>query len=748
MFVLNELENILQRVSSDHKRHRAREPARITLPQLERVDVNQLRLASKVRMQPLDIDKELLDLHNRQREDDDLAQASRGRDLSTDMLFTSLMRTIILDNLRRLPMRAFPSARLMICDQESYQLLMKFQFLAQNKTPPVSSGRAERPTNCLIYRQPYDVAAVLQLEEIVEQFSRLDRPFVKFVKEAGSSKKTAQFDYSVVKQLIPFLKISDLVIVLHQIGDLRLRMFTVDGRRDHQILQSLTHYARSAMLLELRAIDKAIGQHHLVFDNVTTFLPHNNQLFLDSMRTLEKQAAELDNTNTKFNYHLVPPLSHLTLIAYRLVRLVQKLEWTLESITFRLGDPNGFTKLFSRIFQSILKCDSNQTSWRPKGESDGSPPIVPVRVLVLDRYFDFQGLLRHSDHYGSFVEQELQSSCSDMASTKQLTEIDKLDELLYPEKIEDVLSALLRLNVGSLGASSRAKSLESPGSDSQATQKHLMIIKQLYKTMNDGYLLMRKLESSIESMLNMLSCLKAPLGEHEQIELIERIKRLYMAFRKLVSSKSGAIKVSDSIRFACMLIDLINVCIYLQPSERMRAQLLDLKISIVLGKELMAELIALIEARGNDLLTDERRDEKGVIVALTERLDEFDRVSSKNCPHRSLLSLEDIIEQFYKRQLDPKIYPTQKLARVSKTPTGLIKDQSRNKIIVLTLGSMSYDELHRIKRLESRLAKAEKQAPARKSPRAGKQPAPGSPTKDLLLITCGFIRPDEFVYSL
>jgi hypothetical protein len=231
-------------------------------------------------------------------------------------------------------------------------------------------------------------------------------------------------------------------------------------------------------------------------------------------------------------------------------------------------------------------------------------------------------------------------------------------------------------------------------------------------------------------------------NQRQMNDITERIKRVGIVLEQLSTLTSKSLTPIDTFRVALMLVDTINEILFISPVDSPHGdQLVQIKTILINRKEFTRELE----------LTEDQRDvggwrcEKGTsgskrTIKLADKMDRFDAISWWNCGRRATRSLESIIELFYQRRLDPKLFPTLKR---SSTANGLVKNVSRNKIIVLVLGSVSHDELTRMKHTESVLLKRRTQSKFR-----GKSPVPECISGDVVVMSGDVIRPDEFVRSL
>lgn len=760
--VLDELDKLLERVGLKRKQ---RQVVKVTLDDIKRIDVDKLDLEKRVQYPAAQIHQEMLNQIETSLPylTDSADDGTRGRRrLTTNSLFISLMQSLLLSRLVQLPERDFASARLMICDRESHEAIMKLQRIASLKSDD------RRETNrSFIYKRPFNLTAILLLQDIVDQFDRVRRPIVKLRRNA-SGQLVGTYDYSIIKQIFPYLKMTDLIIVLNDISDLRARVFDPNGDRATQILQFLIHFARTSHLVEMQSITRQIGRQHKLYDNVAILWP-------------QPTAAIATNTSNFVmdNIHLRPPRAHLSFLAHRLIVMSQRLNLSLQSISYRSGDPSGLARVFSQIVASDLRPITNSNQW--------DTGLVPARVLVLDRFFDLQGLVSHSNRYGAFVEQEVQQwygveSVATVGSRSDFA-FDELDERLQAEELTGVLGAILRSTVslrpqvkptttGSLKPFDGAQlspSSSATMSASQSIRRHLDRVRLIYRRLNEGYLLMLNLEASLESIMNQLRTLEAPLERSEQEQLVARLRRIEEAFKQLVRLSGQSIKPLDLIRVACILIDVINVFIYIHSravagqqapsgSGACSTALNVMRTSLLSGKELQS----LLGSRGKS--SGVNNSAKGLnsdgsqksICKLLSKLSAFDTLSRACVSQRATLKLEQIIEKFHYNQLDGESYPSLSLSAASELAAG-----RQTKVIVLViLGSLSCDELSRLKVLESELRQVQQlqvasptsgstgPASGRVGSSAARSQAQQSRGVDILLLASGLTRPEDFFESL
>jgi hypothetical protein len=742
MFVLNELERLLHSASNDQQI----DHSKTKLHDIGRVDVNSLKLFDHVKLQDVDINKELSDY----RDPIDLKPyISNSNYLTLDILFASLMKSLVLSKLAQMPERPYPAARLMICDHESYKLLLKFHYVLRKICSNQNSHRF------FLNRPPFNVSAVMLLSDILALLDRTGRPFARIHQQYVS------YDYSVIKQIFPYLKITDLVIVLGQIGDLRLQRFSLNASKTQQAIQFLTHFARSTQLIELLPIKTKLGEQHILFDNVSIIETPNFTELSIPVPPPRDQPARQANANE----HFEPTLLQINFIAHRLQQLIDHLGWQLESVTFRMDDPSGFSKIFSQILHSMYKSDPGASTSRSSSRKNLS--IVPVRVLVLDRFFDIQNLLKHTDYYGPFLDQESLFSVGDGLAGLRLNKTDRLDSLMYCVRLDDTLKTILGYSMENMSSYKRRAENAATGSQrspligqanqssagtTQAIRRHLDIIKSVYESMKEGYLLLLKLEASLRKILDDVFCMDLETietGQHDDI--VERVGRVSSVLEQMATLESKSLTAIDKFRVALILIDTINVILFIIPPDSQASRMLsEIKMNIMARKEFNGTIELAFDERDMSKTKQQHHQQQqqndGIkagqkrTVNLSDTFERFDAISLKNCGYRSTFSLERIIEQFYERKLEPKWFPT---LRRRSAMHGLVKNVSRNKIIVLVLGSITHDELTRMKLLETELMTRRGSAKSQ-----AKSPIPDHISADIVIMSSGIIRPDELLRSL
>lgn len=669
-----------------------------TLSDIERLDVDKFQLPSKVQYQS----------------GSSIQTAALGRELAglkasgLELLFASAMKSQLLDRLASLPERPYSFGRLLICDPGSYEALLKFQRII---------GRKQ-----IVYEPPHSVSAVLRLDDLAELMDRTNKPLMT----TKPGRAHPHYNYSLIREVLPFVKMADLVI-LHTSGFSQPRL---------EVLQALAHYARSTMSLDLRPIQEHSGYLHPMHHNMS-FLVANNQ---------DSQTDQIK-----------PSLALVSSLAQRLGQLSERLSLRLQTITYRAGDPNGFTKIFTQIVAS---------TWKPLAADQ---PNRSARVLVVDRLHDLQGFLYHSQLYGPFVEQEMEQSAGDRPT---LDLIDELDHRLQLQGLTDVLGSIIARTVD--------LSTTPTTITSRAIHRHMDNVRTIYQHLNDGYLLILRLESSLLETMNQLRPLSGPLGQQQQDQLADRLIRIMAAFRQLTKIAGKSIRPADLVRVACIWLDVVNVFVYIHSraanNEPMGVLtgackiLIGLKSSSLFGKDFRSALIdknlrlerADKEGQTSEPSAASEPSARGVdtdnnsewsiqnVDSLMSVLEAFDAASVASCGQRATMTIQETIKSFMGNQLDWRAYPTVSLStssvksHSSRSPlvdTDRLQSTSTGaQVLVVFLGSITYDEVSRIKLLESTRRRRNQTARAKGTVAA-------SPA-DILLLACALRRPEHFLRSL
>lgn len=695
MFVLDELDNILQNLVPETRKKNDTNRIRISLNEIERLNVGKMQLALKV---PYPIRSAIADLTAGNR----IAKLnivenlmSSERHLTTDALFVLQISPLILPGLADTMERQYPWAKLIICDRLCYEMLLKLNRIwFKNKHQQTGDM-----TNFL-FKPPFNITAIFLLPDIVDLIDRERKPIV-----IVDSRRRANFNYSLIKQLFPYLKLSNLTVLLKDKGKLQLGTFTIDAPREHQVLQFVCHFARGTQVIELNSIVRSMGNFHLMYDKVLVIPASNIPVYTndDGMKLINNR----------------PTLTHLSSMANQLVHLTEKLRLNLLSVTYRAGDPFGQTKLFS---QMVITCLSSRRIDFTAGK------VSAAKVIVLDRFYDLQSALYHADSYGAFMEQEKDdrlSSNSRMAKFR-MDSIDELDDRLQLVQLTEVLAETIKYStrlrtkelsnpVGSKGQNRIAQIsdlLSSALTTNQSIRRHLDMIKLIYRCLNDGYLLLLRLESSLKSLYSELRGLNEPLSQPKQLEMAGRVDRIGSVFKQLTKTTGNSITTLDMIRVACILIDVLNT--YLSIHNRREGHSKDADTTI---NDILQWVMSSSEFKKalNSRLSKEQ--DSGSSSDLIQLMAKFNKVSREAYGQKCALSMEQIINKLQTKQNDHHLFPTMNLQ----------DKQSESRVVVLVfLGAMTPHELSKIKSLEANLKSSQL-------------------LDDMYLLTCGLVGPEDYL---
>lgn len=685
MFLLDELDKILERIATGGKK-RDIGKIRISLPDVKGVNIERMQLGTKVDF-PLEPLSHIKNNHGYRSVEDlkfdtsILAQQSP----SLNSLFVTLMNTVALTEIKNSLDRQYPSAKLVVCDRSSYNLMIKLRRILTL----VKSQNSKSFKN-FIYKPPFNVTAIFLLSDLIDLFDRLREPIV-IIRQDKSVGKIANYNYSLIRQTFPFIKMTDLIFLIQNKENLKIGNFDPNGSREEQITQFLAHFARTTRLIELAPVYKMLGDLHLFYDNVS-ISPSN--------------AFDADQSDTNQLYTKLS-LKQLSYLSQHLVHLTKKLRLHLQSISVRNGDPYEQNKVFSQLLIASL----------PKQEEYSEDDSL-ARVIILDRYYDLQETLMHADRYGAFLEQERHDSVlGDQMIKLRMDTVDELDEQLQLNQLTDVLGSILKYSISlkpkKVSNLKRNKlkdtHLSSALTTTQSIRRHLDIVRQIYKYLNEGYLIILKLEANLGSVSKSLRTLKEPLSAAEQDQLAHRLQRVFSALKQLIKISGKSIRVVEIVRVSCILVDVINMFMLIHNKrglyEGSSRVINDIRLS-------------LLDTRNMKKLLKDKIDSE---VGLVEKVRDFDKTSREMCSYKSTLTLEEIIQKFYSQQLDNDAYSTTILS--NKPMIG------RTSIILVFLGALTHNELSKIKVLETSLKSNKK-------------------SSDIFVLTSGLSSPKNFIHSL
>lgn len=655
MFALDEIDKILESLVS--KKGRESRVLRVNLPDIERIEVDKLRpliRENKKDYHTLDIVEQNRDLVspfklNLFAKHDDI--------LSTDRMFATQMNDLLSPILANVPQRHYPTAKLIIYDDLSYEALTKLQRVISLGSGSSNSADLKN----FLYKKPFNITAIFSIKYLSELLDQSPNPKLVNRLDRSNGKSTKQLNYFSIKREFPYLKLTDTIIILYNKQLYESQDRHPQTGEPRMTLSFLQQFSRSVQFVELREIIKNMGAVHHIYDNVLTFAPR----------------AEISN-------FLRPSFEQLTHLAEQLVRITNNLRLRLDLISYRMADPYGSTKVFSQLVTSILKTSTNKKlceSYRP------------ARLLVIDRFVDLQSFLFHADLYGPYVEQEelSQNKSTKLSTSQWLTSSDELDDKLQLCQLNEALNIVIQhaasLKVADTGTLNFRIPTTTVMSVSQSILHHLVMIKELYKSLDGGYLLLLRLESTVATVTDQVRSLKEPLSSTKQEELALRVERVYNAFKKLVKSRS--ISLESTERLACILVDVMNVFFYIASND----ETLSKKASSVMSK-VNSSLVGKFRKILSDMIDhdDKKRDTK--IDLVHERFTRFNKVSKDTCSSRSALKLETIVETFLNNKLSNQFYPL----------LSIREDSSKVDFSVLViLGPLTPSEIGRIKVLEKGL---------------------------------------------
>lgn len=666
MNIIDELDKLLSTFVTSSKKA----TARVSLADIKRIDVDSLNLPIKARYRDHDGKQPVADVSTKLAKllpaalgvtEADLDPRSCQRSVSTDLLLLNVLNQLVLSKLAKSPVREM-SAKLLICDQGSYNALIKMNHI-------LASGLVStRGTTNLIFKHPFNVTAVLLLSDLLNSFDSHREPIVLRRFEPNLGKEAFAFNYPPIRKVLPYLKMCDLIVLLKdKVSDANKTNILQKFTREKLILEYLAHFARTTQLLNLAPLDEYLGLPHPIYNNVLTIT----------------QATSSDDILVGQPYSKLAG-SQLMYTAERLVQLADRLCLDLRSVSYRSADPYSQTRAFARFVETSFK--SKQTSGHIRG----------AKVLILDRFHDIQSPLAHADRYGPFLEQEHTNDDKDseLAANNrlgQLIVLDNLDEQLHLQPLTDVLGTIIRHSAvlkttTKLANEPKTKPLANAMATSQSARRHLDMVKVIYKRLQEGYLLMIRLESSLLSIGDEIRRHDS-LNVELQQSLAEKFQRSLYAFRNLIDVSGKTIKTMDLIRLACIIGDLINMFEH----ATKKAQAPGCHVILNEAKKHLSETKEFIKS-----VKAENKDRQSELKRQIKIIDTFVAFSKSMCPYRSKLSLTQLIEEFLNVSR-PNQSEFQKI-NLGNSPLNL-----RVAPIVVFLGSLSHEELARVKALEATL---------------------------------------------
>lgn len=698
MFVLNELDRLLQDIGSAGKSKQNN--VKISIPDLEPIDVGRLNLPAKLNLPygpPLTFDQIAKNRYQNHPLEKISSLAIDGqRYPTTNSIFLNLMNQFVFSKLAKLPERHYPWAKLLLCDRFSYDLLLKHERIL---------SLAANDLRNFLYRAPFVITAIFELDNIVTLFELSGEPLILIRRDPRTGKSIATYNYAPVKKVFPYLRMSDLVVLIEDRDLLSAKL--------SRIIHFLAHFARSFQLIELGGLNKIIGLPHPIYNNVLVIRP------------------KLPDW-TDYYAHL--PLSYLSFMATQLASIADKLKLRLETVTYRAADPQQQTRVFAHFLSTAVD----------KKEHDLLDSRV-ARVLVMDRFHDLRGTLLHADRFEAFLVQEksqiklLTATSGNHCERPTLGSVDEqLNTKLHLVRLTEVLGVILRHAMHlkptaqtvkaskqneqalpnrrrpakfTLPTTTNKYSLSAAMSTSQSIRRNLETVKILYKSLNEGYLILLKLESSLEGIISELRQSEKPLDETRQVALAERLYRLVSACRQLIKASTKTIDMTDITRLSCLVADAINLFNVHSRSDKVVDLVDKAKQSLLSEKDLGLENGSRFESYSG-------------ASNLFKRYQAFDSLSVSTCGQRSALSIDEVIEQMLDNRLSEKSYPTSNLVKEPK-----FNKDARTTIVLTFLGALTASELARIKLIEIQLKKQ-------------------SQLCDILVLSSALVAPDDFLAAL
>lgn len=658
MFAFSELDKLLKDVAADDGRRKQRH---INFPEVGRIEVEKLvsKLGSPF---SLTSKPQLIPKSNSSRVPLKLEFVSRqARRFSTDITFAIKMNDLLSPVLNKSYERPYPTAKLILCDDISLELLSKFQRI-------LSSGlfiKNSTEFRNFLYKSPHNITALFPIKNIIDLLDQTPAP--KLIKriDRSTGKTVMQLNYPLIQKEFPYLKLTDLIIILLDRKRFELNDRNPDSNEPRMTLQFLEEFSRSTKLVELVGLLEQTGRVHPVYDNVLTFAPR----------------LELANLKMTFNM--------LSSVAEQVTRLTAQLGLRLSSLSYRYADPAKSCELLCRLISSNLSTPV---------EREKRKRLKPARVLILDRFIDLQGYLLHPDLYGPYLEQEyLSQDGENWRSFVTVTDpVDELDEILQLCPLNETLNVLMK----------QASGLRYPEptdrrwttlpammimSSSQCIMRHLAIIKDLYKTLDRGYLLLLRLESSLLSVTDHLRGLSEAPDFAKQEEFALRLQRVYQALKQLAkgSVEEKSYGSMSLLRVACLLLDAINIFLYITATEGMQSKKANALVSSI-RRSVFGKFKKLLDTKPQ---TSELRENKNHAEKL---LNAFDKVSRDTCKNRSSLKLEAVLEGFVNSELGEQFYPCIRIEHDEK-------ERAKELVVLLFLGPLTPHELSEVKVVEQRL---------------------------------------------
>lgn len=542
MFVLKEIEKIIDEISNPNKTNqiKANEFSNENpLPNLNCKPVEQLSFINNLTplRQPNDSPTYLktnhltLDTLNEYKPPD----CDNSNRSAYDLIEITVYK-ILLESILKIQPSQYPTARLVICDENSFKLLARFRKLSLGSK------------HVSLYSYPACVSAILPAKDIIDLFKREQTPLFQLKdKNFGSiltQKKTfetVKVDYRIIKKLFPYLKHTDLLLLNFRIANQQTN--PVNSSLNSRMMQCLASFARSVKWINL-------GDSTVNF----TWIPHpiyNNVMYFD----LSENNDYLDT--------LISGSSPIQLSAFanRVYSFIEKCNLISEDIYYSKNDLFDQTKLVASIIYEKAKTNvkARQTNVNQVTNSKN-------RLIVLSRYYDVRIPLAHSDYYGPFIEQEVDNINQ---TENRFSNNNELDSALQFCKLEEVLPTIIRYSLlisdqkNQVTNESKKQSFVLSMVAAQSVQKHLVQSRLLYECLSQGYQIFINIEKSLMNLASKI--LNLNINSKSRIDdLIIRFNRCALVCKKISDINLRFIKPIDVVRLICILRDvasiLSNIC--------------------------------------------------------------------------------------------------------------------------------------------------------------------------------------------
>lgn len=714
MFMIDEIDKILNgfvvKTQTRKEQNKQDQQPKIRLADIEKfTDVSQLN--SKLKWLQDEPHQSLTSRSNTKHRDksisklDYLLQQRLG--ISTDLLFLSTINELVLSQLTEDRVHENRSgSRVIICDRQSYNLLLKFRRLLSDK----SLFPNEESHSNLLFKHPFNYNAIILISEVIEFFQRQQKSLLQRHYNNETKQNSYNFNYSLIRNAFPYLKMSDLVMMVMDGRSLNMGApIDINGSREYLTLQMLNHFARSNELLEMKRIHKDLGIPHITYNDVLIIRPPDESWTYHNAGMNKNKSVEIPES-TRLNPLKKLNLGHMVFLAEQLIRLADKLKLNLTSITHKSVDMYGQTRAFCQFV-------ANKISNLPKNHIQG------CRILVLDRLHSLRSALAHADRYGAFLEQE--SVCKRLGAdvnTMLVVSLDNLDDKLQLVKLSQVLNSIIEYTVSLKpvkidGAEPSALFSKSISTSNLSIQRHLSLLKTVCTAINEGYLLLVRLESNLMSLCNelaLLSISNKPLDD-SLLKIGERLVRQVESFKLLCNKCGQSIGATDILRVVLILMDVINSFQFTINEKKIERNPWSHQLTYVC-ETLFSEKIVkeTLQARA-------KADHSGYGQRLVSNLD---KILNRLLGYQRLsLDLEQTLVAFEADQLDYETqYNSLKLSRKDVVPG--------DALILLMLGPLTAQELSQLKDLDRSWKEHKKSI------------------KNLYILTSGIVTSEDFVIAL